>query len=1324
MLKNVKNRSLKVRALRWVLLIVGLALCALIAGLLFAENLLRGALSDALGSPVQLEHLSLAWNEPITLQRVVLPDAQGRGALLELQELSLSGGLAGLVFSNDALSLTAQQCRVHLRKEASGATNIDQFLGGASGDGKTAPVAVPRRVELAIHEGQLSVDNAAVCSFTLSASAEGTPLRGRARVELQPQGGGTLTCALLLRSGAAAESGCDVELRGEGVDLAVFAPLLRLWIDVIPAGKVQRLACAATFEGTSPQDVSVDFEVTEFALGTQVVNARPLPFVKVNAKAHCVDGVPETLRATLETTAARVELEAPRLQLAGQLVRGSCKFNGTVNDAALLADALPAVLPLGVRPAGSLGFNVQAEGQWDLQAQDWMAQVSALQGTAQLRLAQLSTPSVALTDIVAAVTLDKGVLHVSDFSAVDEAASISGEFTLPLLGGTVAGALNIRGALPLHFDGGGVRCTSAITGGVRFSGTIEQCEASFDLKADECALEWPGGTPVVLKRVSLNGSAFAEQRFRSLRLQQTALLSEGLSLELASARFDTESHAGGAKFEARIPGRVLRPWLPVDCVLEGNAQLRGELSVAALELRNCTAQWSVTLPRISWRDESLSQVQAELRLHESKLQIDKCSASYAGGRLNLAGTVDLGAAPWNASGTLACSDIKLERDVAAAGRVVGVCSGQWNVSATGVGDFGVQGTGSVPQLLLQQDDGRTLALNNVVLAVHAQRQGQEWTVSDTNLAATEGWIKVRSAQASAEARNLRADMAWSVDGAWLSTIAEAFSPGMLRIEGASTGSVVAQCSDPLDATTWSADVKATLQSVSVSGLEFRGLQADGALNAGRLNVRELRAGHSGGVLIARGDFGVDATSRKASDHLVLTLQDLPVEHVGLVETPNSKGEALTTLRVSGTVEARSSAALEAQLSVDLKLSGLARSLRDKTKVLKTVKLPDLQVQGEGSLRSAGMEFSLLRVNGEGVAFEAARVLCTAERLVVKDFALKLPPVFMEALLVSPEAPLAVQHGEMQVAGTLDAPCVAWIPDVFRGVGTCTANLDALAFDTLTLQGLRCAAELRGGALEVREATATLGGGSLRVDPGARAALVDGSWSVNAKVHATGVDIARVPNKQLSILSPLFFLGEQPDEKATVAGLMDLDVDVRLQHGGKVLWSKSAVADGRLQIVGLRLSSTVMFLDVMAKLPALFGARLPTIAGFDVQAALGTVQAAMAQGVSMDKLTTSLQIREGRVSLDKGLKLPMAGLMLTLDGWTTLDGMVNCRIGTDVMEKLAARVTGGQGGVSLLGALLSGTGLLKRMNLGIEIRGNLIQTEGRRALDIQPVLGGG
>jgi hypothetical protein len=81
---------------------------------------------------------------------------------------------------------------------------------------------------------------------------------------------------------------------------------------------------------------------------------------------------------------------------------------------------------------------------------------------------------------------------------------------------------------------------------------------------------------------------------------------------------------------------------------------------------------------------------------------------------------------------------------------------------------------------------------------------------------------------------------------------------------------------------------------------------------------------------------------------------------------------------------------------------------------------------------------------------------------------------------------------------------------------------------------------------------------------------------------------------------------------------------------------------------------------------------------------------------------------------------MAGIMLTLNGSTGLDGSMNARIDTDVMQKLAERAapTGG-----VLGALLGATGLLSKLQLGIEMQGNIFATNKAEGLSVRPVLGG-
>ena len=1330
------------RLLRWFMVLLALVILAVVLGVVLAESLLTSTLSSALGTPVELQEFSLAWSSPITLKRVTLADPSGTGAMIELNELSIGGGLERLAFSSDALTLSIAACHVHLRKMEGGGSNIETLLGGvASQQESSASAGLPRRIEVTVAEGRLSVDETLVCTFEVAASAEGAPVRGRARLKCNIAGSGSLTAGVLLKSATDAEPACDIEVRGEGVDLQALAPLVRLWADVMPAGKVQRLACTVSLVGAQPQQFRIDAELADFAMGTQTVQARPLPWLKLQGEAHCVAGIPERAKLTLETADARVEVTTPQLQFADHALSGSVKATGTVANAALLVEALPALWPASLRPAGQIHFEAQGEGRWDLEATDWMAQVAAINGSAQVRLAALTTPWAALSAVSANISLQQGVLQVQELAAEAQGAQIQGEVTLPLNAGAVAGSLSIRGALPLHFESAGLRCATTCAGTVRFAGSLDACEVTLDLNAAQIAAEVVGAPPLVLQQATLSGVLHAAQRLQVFRLKNGALRAsvpasvssgsglgasaERLSLEVASAEFDVGKRSGAAAFIVRAPPRVLRPWLPASVALQGEALVQGSVSFASPSMNALSGEATVSLPGLTLglasaaADEELTRVRAAARIENGTVTLDSCEAEYCGGKLLLSGGANLVTQPLKASAKLNFNAVALQRDLGAAGSVAAVCTGTCEGNFTANGEFSVRAQVSTDAVQLLADDGRKLALTKVVLSAEAQRAGERTSVSEASLQSAEGWLKVRNAELAV--RSVRAEAAWSLDGSWLSAIAESFTPGLMAARGPSTGSVTFTCADFADMASCNAEIKAGLQSVSVSGWELQSVAAEGSVRAGRLALQSLRAGHAGGTLSAEGEFGLTEANRKAGDHLKVTLNDMPLQQVS--KAPDAKHEVVTTLKLSGTLEGRRSEAADAVLSAQLKLNGLARCVRNNKSVVKTISLPDLAVQAQGWLRPSGVELEQLSATGEGTSLQARKVQLSSTRLALGEFTLHLPPVFVAAAQAGPEAPTLVQHGEVQAQGALEIAATDWVPDVERCTGRIQANLDALGLGAVLLQGLRCSLELKPGIVQVSECTTALGGGTVHLAPGAQATLQNGCWTATGKVRAAGVDLARVPNRELSILSPLFFLGDQPAEKASVAGKLDLEADVHLKHGAGALWSRTCVADGGMQISGLRLASTAMFLDVFEKLPALFGARLPAIGGIDVQGAVASVQAALAQGVAMDKLVTSVRVREGRVSLDKGLQMPMTGLMLTMDGWTSLDGMVNCRIGTDVIERLASKIGGGQGPGALLGALLAGTGALKRMSLGIEIRGNVMAADGRRTLDIQPVLGG-
>ncbi len=1311
-----KKPSRRRRLLLIAGLLLGLVLAVGVVGAFSTEALLRSALSEAIGCPVEVRGLSLAWSDPITLQNLVVIGPDGR-PMVEASGVSVGGGLARLAFSSDAVHATIARLGLRLAKAPEGGTNLEaavQRIGATGASGNTAGAF--RRVEVNIEEGTLVVGDQHVFSFTLVGSAEGEGPRGRARLDAHTTDGGKLTLGLLMAEATAPSPGISVELRGEGLASERLAPLIGLWTEMPVSGLARQLVVQARLEGATPLQASVEAELENCAIGA-LSSARPVPELRLRGEVQFRDGLPVAGSAHVETSAGSVDVatKAP-LQYDQDHVAGSLEFSARLPEASLLSTAFAGVMPASVAFVGALNAEGSLRGAWPLTSSHFVQSLKGLTGTVGLRCDGVLTAWCALRQLEFALNCDGKRLEVGKLSAVADGARIQGGLTLPFDGTPLDGHLTIEGELPVAVNVAGLRCSAGLSGRLGCRGDVNTASATLALAAERLVLEGLRD-PVVLEKARITGALALDAGFSRLHVTDFVLASGEGEARIAEASLDFPG--GHHRVSGRLDWDAARaaPWFGGLIQPRGRLKIETMLAAEGASLAGISGEMKLGLDELAIRERTFTDLAIASRIAGGRVQVNTLRASHGGGTLTTSGwfaldgarelALDVGLEKVLVSERLGDADIR------------GVVSGSVRIEGDPQADFRINGRLESAALLLQRPASADLALADLACEVHAGRSGNRLFVERTKLESRQGALRIAEATMHQDLGVAAVDAEWDIEGAWLGAIASSAGVGGIELGGRSSGRIRARSPRCPDLETWEGEASFQLPRLSAFGREFLALAANVVVEKRRVTLKDVRCGHHGGTLRLGGSFGLDPAARSASDMLELELLDFPLEHIALHEEEGFRGELVTTARVSGKVTGRrgAKAATEVQLQLDLNACG--RAIRDARRVLLTAPLQPIHVDGGGQLSEAGLRGLHLAVRGEDLQLQADGLDVSATALRCARLEARTSPALLAALLLKRSGAPVTQRGALQLAGAVTLQSEDWMPRLDSLEGKVSGELESLAAGAIVFTRVKVKGQAESGKIILQEVSAALAEGEVALAPGAEIRLTSEGVSAEFAAVVKGVDLARLPNRELAILSPLFFLGDKPAGDAKVAGKLDMNLKARFSEG-RESWRKTAHADGRLEVRGLQLVSTSMFLEVITQLPALFGARLPPIGGLDVQGALQSVQAALRQGINMDQFSTGLTVRKGRLALDRNLAMPMLGMQLTLNGTTGLDGSMACRFDTDIMERLAQRAqpTGG-----VLGALLGASGILSKLRLGIEMQGNIFATNKAEGVSVRPVLGG-
>lgn len=1307
------------RRRRWLwiaVLFFGLLLVIGTAGVFSAESLLKNALSEALGCPVEVDGLSLAWSDPITLQHLLVIGADGR-PMLEAGGVRIGGGLAGLALSTDAVHATIERLGIRLSRAAEGGTNLESAVQrmGASGASANSGGSF-RRVELAIEEGTLLAGDQHVFSFGLVGSVEGEGPRGRARVEARTTDGGKLTLGILMADATDAAPGISVELRGEGLASERLAPLIGLWTDTAVSGFARRLVVQARLEGATPVSANLEAELENCAIGA-LSSARPVPELRVRGEVRFRDGRPVSGSAHVETSAGIVDVatESP-LQYEKERVAGSLVFSARLPEAGPLVTAFAGLMPAGVEIAGALSAEGSVRGAWPLGPSNILQSLKGITGTVSVRCEGVRTPWCALRQVELAADCDGKHVEVGKLSAVADGARINGSLALPFDGTPLDGHLTIEGELPVTWNAAGLRCSAGLSGRLDCRGDVNAASATLALAAGRLVLEGIRD-PVVLEQARITGALAFDAGFSRLHVTDFVLTSSEGAARITEASLD---FPGG---HHRVNGRLdwdaarVAPWFGGLIQPRGRLNIETTLAAEGGSLAGISGDVKLSLDELRFRERSFTNIVVASRLAGGRMQLNSLLAHHGGGTLTTSGWIALEGARELAL-DVALDKVGVQESLGGAD-ISGIVSGSVRVEGEPEADFRINGTLGSAELSLQRPALADLTLAELALEIHAGRSGDRLFVERTKLTSKQGSLSIAEATLHQDLGVAAVDAEWNIDGAWLGAIAASAGVSGIELGGRSEGRIRARSPRCPDLDTWEGEASFQLPRLAAFGRDFLALAGSAVVEKKRVTLKDVRCGHQGGTLRLSGNFSLDAAARSTSDLLELEVLDFPLEHVAGHEEEGFRGEVVTTARVSGKVTGRrnAEAATEVQLRLDLNACG--RAIRDERRVLLTAPLQPLRIEAGGRLSEVGLRALDLSVRGEDLHLDAKGLDVSATSIRCARLETRSSPALLAAMLLKKGGAPIAQKGALQLGGAVTLKAEDWMPRMDSLEGDIACSMEGLAAGALAFTELRLKGQAAAGRITLQEAAARIADGEVAILPGAEVRIAADGFSADFAAAVKAVDLAKLPNRELAILSPLFFLGDKPARDAKVAGKLDMNLKARCTDG-RESWRKTAHADGRIEVRGLQLVSTSMFLEVITQLPALFGARLPPIGGIDVQGALQSVQAALRQGINMEQFATGLTVRKGRLALDRNLAMPMLGMQLTLNGTTGLDGSIACRFDTDIMERLSARAQP-SGGV--LGALLGASGILSKFRLGIEMQGNIFATNKAEGVSVRPVLGG-
>lgn len=1295
------------RWLRRFLILVALLVAAILVlpGLLadnFVRGKLEGMISDSLGADVTVSGLSLGWWSPVEADAVVIKEPGGGGTLLKARACDVDAGIWSLLFGSDTLRVTLHEPELTLRPLPDGRLNAMALVEGMpppeekeqDDEGSGLP---ERGAEIRIEGGIIRLgEGAAQTSYELDGGVscdalDREPLRFKIGLVRAEGGSIEVGGSLAEWNVPGATPSWTGTVEATEVDLSTFAAVLGPVADLDPHGVVTRLLAAAEpRKGGSRLVLEADVQNLSVAKRGEKPG-EPLESVTVRLGGALDTHSVSRLRGTVVVPQGQVELDPEsHVSWDDSGVEGRLKVDGEVEDLQELEGAIAGLLPEGLEVSGRATVKGHVAGRWD-RAPDipWTKRLEGVDATFDLSATGVDYDGIAARDITAKASLADGQIKIEEASTSVGGGLVSIKGALPIaetaVGSNIEWTIAPLVTLERAFEGagkvlvgvGGSGSVSMDDGGVRLDGNI----ALETLSAPDLP-----GMPLHLRKGTVAFGMRVDPDRSSVDIERLHLKEP--SVDVLVERAGVVSEGGTTAVKGSITATVRPAFVHrvrSDARFTDAVTVRGTVGTNLDDpWKACALAVDLVAGGVVYEGHQVARLVAHVDKAVDVVTISSFECDVDGGSITGGGSLHADGLRDGDRVELVLDDVALAQPLAdGAWRFDGRLSGK--VTALGeqdasaavvdltVNDAELRGRAEVEAsmkvLTLSGKLGRT---NDGTLRADGVRAAGE------GVSATVAHFVMPPPETSAP---ISVDAKIDAEAAWVSAMLAPWMPEDLELkqriylEAAGT----AMADSPAD----SANATVTLRVPAASFVRrpVRDLVLVADVKEGRATVTEGRAQVESGSATLAGTFALARERRTRRDRLQLEARQLPLTvDQDLEPVAGNVRRVSTTGTLSGKVTVSADAQRALQFVADLDALALSRHLVVGSAAPETKRLPDLKIVARGSFEDDGpavVRVGRLTVEGEDVKCILSGLVSSPELIEIRRATVILPEPVVQVLTLGgdPDPTFrptgAVSAYVADLSASYDEKGEL-IPERLVGNG----NVSVASCILAGLPGRRLGVQyvMRDGAITVPAGRVLLSGGTVKVLDGTRFGFGGDEHPFRLKAQVKDVKLQKGVRTRLAVLNPLLLAKPETDD-ATIAGVLDLDVDCNGTWSAERGWSKSVTGDGRIALTDANVKGSAVLVDLASQGDRLLGGT-PAKAIFDVlgeRGAIGKVLRPLStEGLAFQDFDTGLTIQQGRVRLNRGLKVASKDLVLTIKGWGSLEGDLAYRVDTDVVTRLKQR----------------------------------------------------
>jgi hypothetical protein len=510
------------------------------------------------------------------------------------------------------------------------------------------------------------------------------------------------------------------------------------------------------------------------------------------------------------------------------------------------------------------------------------------------------------------------------------------------------------------------------------------------------------------------------------------------------------------------------------------------------------------------------------------------------------------------------------------------------------------------------------------------------------------------------------------------------------------------------------------------------------LAAGRVRIAKGRGAYGSGRFEVQGSLGLPPRLGTPSNHGVVTLHQIRLEHTKQVQDFRSQGAATSHLHttIDGHVELQVTPGGELMGVLQVQTGTMARQVRQGQDVLEEVEMPPIHLSSQMSSAHPleHWEFPSLRLRGEGIAIDLTnlQVQRTASHIGLQgalqvhlsgEVSSMITRGFLPAAFELKEAVDLVGTAVLQLplTGPIELRHISYAGDL---------RLRRLLIEGDESASLTAHLELVQGRLTVQAARAEVLDGEVRIaspsfvdlqGPRYDFAVYVMAKDLHLRVH--GGERLTFP-RVLSLLVPLLIIEPKPNEPASISGTLEAEFALRGSFSASPGWSKTVDGKGVFRIVNGEVLGSTLVVALTTKAVTLpwnmVHNTLTKLFAADGQFGSALVSLGR-QAFVFGTLESPLQVQGGVVRLPPNFEVHSPEFSMVINGYSTLEGDLDYHVRTDLIERLRfGSVTSLPNRLPIIGDIFSSTDLFNlpaRVELGATVQGNVFKKNAAGQMDV-------